>query len=505
MSPNPKPRILMELRTCFERFAGIPQETRLLFSAFLDMPELAVEGLINHTGRRLGRALEPGKVYDAGNVHERHDRLSKFIVSTLTQRSGNAFSRWLADLRRDMAPTEMAITTQFGRTLKMYQFDATDYPDFAWETFFSATLPSEEIGKIASARYRTLAPSWRSMHRAGLIGGLNLSRYPTLDTSGYDIVMVQTPYPARLTPGSQLLVRYHDAIPIYLPHTIPTAPFHRKSHYRALLDNAPGAIFGCTSQAARSDLLNLFPKLESRTPVIHDVVSHNYYPEPISPEAASEIIRSRVNAHSEPGWKSPTDKAKFYDKQLLAEPLRYILMVSSIEPRKNHLRLLRAWERMRVKDPELKLVIVGSLGWEFDSIVEAFKPWQERGLLFHLSGVPTNDLRQLYSSAECVVCPSLAEGFDLSGVEAMMCGSVVAASDIAVHREVYGEAAHYFDRYSVPALADTVANLIDSNNAGQRAALRTHGLQHAKQYSREVIAPQWAELFARIHAGAYRA
>jgi len=66
--------------------------------------------------------------------------------------------------------------------------------------------------------------------------------------------------------------------------------------------------------------------------------------------------------------------------------------------------------------------------------------------VFLLNNVPADDLRVLYRHAAATVCPSLAEGFDFSGVEAMRCGGVVLASDIPVHREVYQDAAHYLTR-----------------------------------------------------------
>ena len=128
-------------------------------------------------------------------------------------------------------------------------------------------------------------------------------------------------------------------------------------------------------------------------------------------------------------------------------------MVSTLEPRKNHLCLLAAWHALRLKnDTQLKLVLVGSAGWGNDAILREMRPFIDQGSVFVLSGVPAAELRALYKHAAVTVCPSLAEGFDFSGVEAMCSGGVVVASDIAVHREVYADAALYFDPYSVEGL-----------------------------------------------------
>ena len=506
MSASTPIRILMELRTCFEGFAGIPQETRLLFSAFLDNPRLAVDGLINHTGQPLSKGLVPGKNWDGDQAHRRYDRLSQFIASTLEPDQKSGWENAKDTVLREIVPLGLAAKAQLGMALQLHGFDAEHYGDFLWDTFFAASLPPHELEKVRRAGYRTLSTPWRALHRAGLVGGLKAGRYPQIDTKGYDIVFSQTPYPARLAPGSKLVVRYHDAIPLFQTHTIPTAKFHAKSHYRSLLDNSRHAVLACTSHAVRKDLLTMFPQLESRSTVIHDVVSHSYQPESVREGAAAEIIRSRLNPRTEPSWGSastPQLKAEFYDRHLLGKPLRYLLMVSSIEPRKNHMRLMRAWEALRMRgDHDLKLVFVGNTGWHVSKLLDALKPWQERGALFHLSNVPVGDLRQLFAAAECVVCPSIAEGFDLSGIEAMLCGAAVAASDIAVHREVYGEAARYFDKHSVGDIAGVIGDLISPEKKAERDALKQRGLAHSQQYQREVIAPQWSELFERVQAGA---
>ena len=75
-------------------------------------------------------------------------------------------------------------------------------------------------------------------------------------------------------------------------------------------------------------------------------------------------------------------------------------------------------------------------------------PWMERGDVFLVADVPSADLRLLYKHARATVCPSFGEGFDFSGVEAMKSGGAVVASDIAVHREIYADAAEYCNPYS---------------------------------------------------------
>ena len=141
--------------------------------------------------------------------------------------------------------------------------------------------------------------------------------------------------------------------------------------------------------------------------------------------------------------------------------------------------------------PKLKLVVVGMLGWDHAPIVKKFRPWLERGEVFMLEDVPAPELRLLYKHARATICPSFGEGFDFSGVEAMRCGGAVAASDIPVHHDVYGDAAEYFTPYSAPDIAAAIARVVDPVADWRRAELIGKGAAVSAQYMPEKILPQW--------------
>ncbi|AOI81610.1 hypothetical protein WI67_03680 [Burkholderia cepacia] len=182
------------------------------------------------------------------------------------------------------------------------------------------------------------------------------------------------------------------------------------------------------------------------------------------------------------------------------DSFKYVLMVSTIEPRKNHMRLMAALDRIRERcDSNLKLIVVGNVGWEAEHIVKEIKVRAQAGIMYALNDVAASDLRVLYRHAEATVCPSLAEGFDFSGIECMRSGGVVIASDIAVHREVFGEAAMYFNAYSSEELADAMGRLLyDEGAIEERNRLRTHGAVVSERYLPEVILPQWESFLSRV-------
>jgi glycosyltransferase involved in cell wall biosynthesis len=148
--------------------------------------------------------------------------------------------------------------------------------------------------------------------------------------------------------------------------------------------------------------------------------------------------------------------------------------------------------------PKLKLLVVGKLGWQHTEIVDKFRPWMERGEAFFLTGVPSSDLRLLYKYASATVSPSFNEGFDFAGVEAMRSGGAVVASDIPVHREVYVDAAEYFNPYSVDDLARAIEHVIDPAREARREELIVKGASVSARYAHDVILPQWESFLRKL-------
>jgi hypothetical protein len=132
-------------------------------------------------------------------------------------------------------------------------------------------------------------------------------------------------------------------------------------------------------------------------------------------------------------------------------------------------------------------------------LLRAFGSWIERGQLFMLSAVPAPDLRVLYRNALATVCPSLGEGFDFSGVEAMRSGGIAIASDIPVHREIYSDAAVYFDPYSTGSLVTALEETLYSPASAKKVqAMRVRGQKVSGRYLPEVILPKWEDFLASL-------
>jgi glycosyltransferase involved in cell wall biosynthesis len=481
-------RILLELRPALGGHAGIPQATRLLFRSLALLEDVRVEGLLQSGEQVLTPGLPPRGAGWFGGLptDQQLNRLARVVIA-IEQ------GIWDSHVHATVQTIIMALKHVLGGSQTLSRFDAQHFQDFLWRRFFARTLPPEDFELVTRSAFRVARIPWLAMHICALVTRkMGYPLYPRLDTSDFDIMIAETPYPATVAKNTKLVIRYHDAIPLLMPHTISDRRFHQAFHYRALRKNVEsGAWFVCVSDATRRNLVSVFPQAESRSVTIHNVVSHDYYVEESRDIRIPEIIRMRFNSNIKP----PLDtsfKRMLFANTAPPEPLEYLLIVSTIEPRKNHLNLLTAWERLRLEHfPKLKLIVVGALGWHHESIIQKFRPWLERAEVFLLEDVLASELRALYKHAKATVCPSFGEGFDFSGVEAMKSGGAVVASDIAAHREIYSDSAEYFNPYSIEDMTNAIHNVIGESNTARREDLVSSGATTAERYSHQLLVQHW--------------
>lgn len=500
-------KLLLEMRPALDSFAGIPQVTRLLFRGLSLIESLEVEGLILSSGRVLARGLptRPGLLRKRLSVDRKINKLSRVIIS-LQQNLHQVFlDKTGIDIDGITAAVGMVLSRFIGTGQELTEFDPTHFRDFIWRNFFAKTLPFSDFESVTRAKFRIARTPWTMMHMCGLISRkFGYAFYPRLDTGDFNILIAQTPFPGTVSARTQLVVHYHDAVPLLMPHTISDKTFHQASHYHALKNNVRnGAFFACVSAATRTDLLSIFPEAAPRAVILHNMVSHHYFPEDSSPLRVPEIVRTRIQGDAKVRAFKRNEKANITGPEAKRGAFEYLLIVSTIEPRKNHATLVAAWEQLRTERfPDLKLIMVGMRGWDHETIMKKFKTWRERGELFVLENLPSPELRLLYKHARATVCPSFAEGFDFSGVEAMRSGGAVAASDIPVHREVYDDAAEYFSPYSALEMADAISRVIDPAQSLRRQELIELGANISAQYLPEKILPKWKDFLERLRSQA---
>jgi glycosyltransferase involved in cell wall biosynthesis len=169
---------------------------------------------------------------------------------------------------------------------------------------------------------------------------------------------------------------------------------------------------------------------------------------------------------------------------------QFLLFVGTIEPRKNLLTLLRAFEElMRTTELRPQLVIAGQQGWKQNKLLSHLQKSAVRDRVHLIGYVSDADLCALYSSCRAFIYPSIYEGFGLPPLEAMACGAAVIASAVpSVTESAFGDltgsnaaVARLISPSDVYDLARSIAEVVSDDQT--RQWFSTAGLKHAAQFS----------------------
>lgn len=159
----------------------------------------------------------------------------------------------------------------------------------------------------------------------------------------------------------------------------------------------------------------------------------------------------------------------------------FIMHVGSPFPHKNIRRLIKAFEKLREKNPDLTLVLAGKKEFHFLRLILWAKGRESYGSIVFTGFIPDTQLKWLYENAEAYVLPSLSEGFGLPGLEAMVHGTPLVSSNATCLPEVYGNAAQYFDPRNVDDMASAISRVISGEKT--REKLIQAGRKQVKKYS----------------------
>jgi glycosyltransferase involved in cell wall biosynthesis len=224
-----------------------------------------------------------------------------------------------------------------------------------------------------------------------------------------------------------------------------------------------GAIIAVSHSTAR-DLAELFGIEAERVTVVHHGVAGAFRPLP--PERRAQARRR------------------------FELPERFILFVGTIEPRKNLETLIEAWAQLP-RRPDL--VLAGAWGWRHESLRERLS--RLGGQVHLLGAVAPEELPALYNLALCLAHPAWYEGFGLTPLEAMACGTPVVCSDAASLPEVVGEAALLVPPGDVQSWRAALERVAADHELGTE--LRRKGILRAAEFSWDRAAEQTWEIIER--------
>lgn len=224
------------------------------------------------------------------------------------------------------------------------------------------------------------------------------------------------------------------------------------------------------SENTKQDLLKLFTKLDEKKVLVIG-------------EAARQSFRI---IESKDELKRVCNKYEI--------PPKFILFVGTLEPRKNLVRLIKAYALLKegIRNT-YKLVIAGRKGWYYKEIFETVRECKLEDNVIFTGYVPDEDLPYILNAATLFVMPSLYEGFGLPLLEAFACGTPVVSSATGALKEVAFDAALTFDPQDELALADALRQGVEDKDL--RTALQAKGFERLKLYSWQKVAETLKGLF----------
>jgi glycosyltransferase involved in cell wall biosynthesis len=322
-----------------------------------------------------------------------------------------------------------------------------------------------------SASFRTITSRGIEQPRFWRYGGCG-SQSRRLEA---DVVLLPTP----------------DVLPVLMPRyvvTIHDVPFLKTNSYSRFKNWRFRLLVGQVAQNAcriladseytKADIVRHMGIAPEKITVVYLSHSHDRY----NTEPVDEGLRHRVTEK----WK-------------LQRP--YILHYGTLQPRKNLVRLIEAYDLMLAQHPELgfDLVLAGMKGWQYEPILEAAGRILAPKRVVLTGPVDEDELAALVKGAALTVIPSLCEGFCLPMLESMACGVPTVVANSSCLPEVSGGVLRYFDGESVEQIAQTMCSVLQSPSEQQ--SLRQAGLKRAAEFSWERCARETLQALRQVATG----
>lgn len=280
---------------------------------------------------------------------------------------------------------------------------------------------------------------------------------------------------------TKIIVTLHDVIADHHPELIfPNArsKFFWKAKQYAAIRQAD--VIATVSEYSKREIIEYFKLDESDLRIISEAARPVFSVLNSNGRMAVELERHQIN---------PSE--------------RFLLYVGGISPHKNLAALIAAFAEIAAGDDHLKLVLVGD--YKDDPFFSAYPGLKmqvdELGLqdrVIFTGFIPDEELAYLYNAATLVVLPSFEEGFGLPAIEAMACGTPVAASNCGSLPEVLGDAGRFFDPHDRNDIA-RVINQVLADEA-ELDQMKEKGLARSSQFMWKKAAEDTLEIFDELYA-----
>ena len=329
----------------------------------------------------------------------------------------------------------------------------TDAPAFTTRQGQYAWRMGALASQFAQRPYAPVARALQSLARGGQTALYHATEHLLPRTAG----------PSLLTVHDLIFERYPEH------HTRRNVLYLRAALPRFV--HAAQAIIA-VSEHTRRDIVTYYGAPSHKIHVIHEGIDARF-----APALDSEIARVRAAWSPDRPW---------------------LLMVGTLEPRKNHAAALHALRRLRDEGFPHRLLVVGGEGWLFAPVIALVNELGLANDVTFTGYLPDADLPPLYSGADAVLMPSLYEGFGFPLLEAMACGAPVVASNASSLPELAGDAALLVAPADYEGLAHAVRLLLTQPALAD--TLRTRGIERSRAFTWARCAAETTALYHEVAA-----
>jgi glycosyltransferase involved in cell wall biosynthesis len=329
---------------------------------------------------------------------------------------------------------------------------------------FVAYVSEDDAFSMIPASIRTLRISSNPFVRLGL----GLSARVLADRP--DLLHVQ--YTAPLACPVPVVVTVHDVSFLDHPEYFPRErAWQLQLTVRRTVKQAVRVL--TVSEFSRCSILRAYPEIDPEKVVVIPNAASGFR------QISQDLARKKVN-----------------NRFSISTP--FLLSVGDLQPRKNHIGLIRAFARLVQEYPQFphSLVLAGQETWFAGSVREAALASGVADRIRFCGFVSDDDLLTLYNACDLSVFPSFYEGFGLPVLEAMACGRAVACSGTSALPEVANGAAILFDPYSIDEIARAMADLLLDSEL--RARMERLGSHRAAQFSWQKTAQRTLDVFCEV-------
>lgn len=225
------------------------------------------------------------------------------------------------------------------------------------------------------------------------------------------------------------------------------------------------------SEATKKDIIELYKIKEERITVVYNGTNLKEKDYDLTQKQENEI------------------QAKFKIKDI-----PYIFFLSTIEPRKNVPTLVKAYEYVREKGVDIKLILAGGLGWKYEGVLDLVHNSKYKEDIYLPGYISKEEKEYLFKNAKCFAYPSLYEGFGLPILEAMINKQIVVTANNSSLPEVGGEAALYYDEtLNYQNLGNKIIEVIQMSQEERNNKIE-EGLIQARKFTWEKCAKETLDI-----------